>query len=73
MSHPIVWSKFLIPEVLPDRLAMSGRAGTGKQPSSCSWLELSKAGKDHELAAEGQKCFLKEVHKDKRDGANLSG
>ena len=43
------------------------------QLSSCGWLELSKAGKDYESAAEGQECFLKEVHKDKRDGANLSG
>ena len=45
----------------------------GKQLRFCGRLELSKAGKDHESAAEGRECFDKEVHKDKRDGANLSG
>ena len=43
-------------------------AGAGKQLSSCSRLELSKVGKDYELAVEGWECFLKEVRKDKRDG-----
>ena len=52
---------------------MHGRAGAGKQLSSCSPLELSKAGKGYESAAEGRECFLKEVRKDKRDGVNLSG
>ena len=55
-----------------DRSAMHSRAGTGK-PASGSWLKLSKAGKDYELAAEDRECFLQEVRKDKRDGANLSG
>ena len=41
--------------------------------SSCGRLKLSKAGKDHESAAEGRECFLQEVRKNKRDGANLSG
>ena len=52
---------------------MRGGAGAGKQLSSCRQLKLSKAGKDYESAAEGQECFLKEVRRDKRDGANLSG
>ena len=56
---------------MADRSAMRGRAGAGKQLTSCGRLELSKAGKYYELAAEGQECFLKEVHKDKRDGMNL--
>ena len=43
------------------------------QLNSCSWLKLSKAGKDYELAAEGWECFLQEVCKEKRDSANLSG
>ena len=50
---------------------MRGRAGAGKQLSSCGRLELSKARKDYESAAEGRECFLKEVRKDKRDSANL--
>ena len=33
--------------------AMHGRAGARRQLSSCRWLELSKAGKDYESAAEG--------------------
>ena len=53
--------------------AMRGRAGAGKQLSSCGRLEFTKAGKDYESAAEGWECFLKEVRKDKRDGVNLSG
>ena len=52
---------------------MRGHVGAGKQLSSFGWLELSKAGKDYESAAEGQECFLKEIRKDKRDGLNLSG
>ena len=56
-----------------DKSAMRGRAGAGKQLSSCGWLELSKASKKYESTAEGKNCFLKEVRKDKRDGANLSG
>ena len=52
---------------------MCGCAGAGKQLSSCGRLELSKAGKDYKLVAEGRECFLKAVHKDKRDGTNLSG
>ena len=57
-----------------DRSAMRDRAVAGKQLSSfCSQLKLSKAGKDYESAAEGRECLLKEVCKDKRDGANLSG
>ena len=56
-----------------DRSTMRGRAGAGQQLSSCSRLELSKAGKDYEPEVEGWKCFLKEVRKDKRDGVNLSG
>ena len=44
-----------------DRSAMGGRAGAGKQLSSCSQLELSKASKDYQSAAEGWECFLKEV------------
>ena len=52
---------------------MRGCEGAGKHLSSCSQLELSKAGKDYESEAEGRECFLKEVHKDKRDGVNLSG
>ena len=52
---------------------MHGHIGAGKQLSSCGQLELSKVGKDFKSAAEGRKCFIKEVRKDKRDGANLSG
>ena len=52
---------------------MRGRVRTGKQLSSCERLESSKASKDYKSAVEGQACFLKEVGKDKRDGANLSG
>ena len=40
---------------------------------SCGRLGLSKACKDYESAVEGWECFLKEVRKDKKDGANLSG
>ena len=39
---------------LADKSAMRGRAGAGKQLSSCGRLELSKAGKDYEPAAEGR-------------------
>ena len=56
-----------------DRSAMRSCAVAGKQLSLCGRLELSKAGKDYESAAEGRECFLKEVRKDKRDGSNLSG
>ena len=54
-----------------DRSTMHGRVGAGKQLSYCGRLELSKAGKECESAAEGQECFLEEVCKDKRDGALL--
>ena len=56
---------------MADRLAMRGCVGARKQLSACSWLKLSKAGKDYESTAEGREFCLKEVCKDKRDGTNL--
>ena len=44
-----------------------------KQLSFCGRLQSSKAVKDYESAAEGWECYLKEVRKDKKDGANFSG